>query len=56
MSYTNQYQKLIACSYGYKLVCVGNRFSQLFKTYSGKDSVYNDNNNMIEESKEIAVM
>ena len=40
-SYTNKYQKRIACSYGYKLVCVGDKFSKPFKTYLGEDAVYN---------------
>ena len=26
-SYTNKYQKQIDCSYGYKLVCVDDKFS-----------------------------
>ena len=39
--YTNKYQKQIACSYDYKLVCVGDKFSKLFKIYLGKDAVYN---------------
>ena len=50
-SYTNKYQKHIACSYGYKLVCVDDKFSKPFKTYLGKDTVYNFINNMIQESK-----
>ena len=50
-SYTNKHQKHIACSYSYKLVCVGDKFSQLFKTYSGKDSVYSFINSVIKESK-----
>ena len=29
--YTNKYQKHITCSYGYKLVCVDDKFSKLFK-------------------------
>ena len=49
-SYTNKYQKHIACSYVYKLVCVDNKFSKPFKSYLGKDPVYNFFN-MIEESK-----
>ena len=49
-SYTNKYQKHIVCSYGYKLVCVG-KFSKPFKTYFGKDAVYNFINSMIEQSK-----
>ena len=51
LSYKNKYQKHIACSYGYKLVCVDDKFSKLFKTYLGEDAVYNSINNMIEESK-----
>ena len=46
-SYTNKYQKHVACSYGYKLVCV----SKPFKIYLAKDAVYNVVNSMIEESK-----
>ena len=42
-SYTNKYQKHVACSYGYKLVCV--------KSYLGKDAVYNLISSMIKESK-----
>ena len=49
--YTNKYQKHIACSYGYQLVCVDDKIDESFKTYLGKDSVYNFINNMIEESK-----
>ena len=50
-SYTSKYQKSIACSYGYKLVCVDDKFSKPFKTYLGKDVVYNFISSMIEESK-----
>ena len=32
-SYTIKYQKHIACIYGYKLVCVDDKFSKPFKTY-----------------------
>ena len=49
-SYTNKYQKHVACSCGYKLVCVDNKFSKSFKSYLGEDAVCNFNNNMIEES------
>ena len=48
-SYTNKYQKHVACSYGYKLVCVDDKFSQPFKSYL--DSVYNFISSMIDESK-----
>ena len=50
-SYTSKYQKHIVCSYGYKLVCVDDKFSKHFKTYLGKDVVYNFISCMIEESK-----
>ena len=30
-SYANKYKKHIACSYGYKLVCVDEKFSKPFK-------------------------
>ena len=32
-SYTNKYKQRIACSYGYNLVCVDDKFSKPFKTY-----------------------
>ena len=48
---TNRYQKLIARNYGYKLVCVDDKFSKPFKTYFEKDAVYNFINSVIEESK-----
>ena len=50
-SYTNKYQKHVACSYGYKLLCVDDKFSKPFKSYLGEDPVYNFINNMVEESK-----
>ena len=50
-SYTKKYQKHTACSYGYKLVCVDDKFSKAFKPYIGKDAVYNPLNNMIKQSK-----
>ena len=50
-SYTNKYQKHIACSYGCKLVCVDDKCSKPFKTYLGEDAVYNFINSMIKESK-----
>ena len=51
-SYRNKYQKHLAWSYGYKLVCVDDKFSKPFKTYLGKDAASNFINNMIEESKQ----
>ena len=49
--YTNKYRKHVACSYGYKLVCVDDKFSKPFKSYLGKDVVYNSISSIIEESK-----
>ena len=49
--HTNKYKKHAACSYGCKLVCVDDKFSKTFKSYSGKDAVYNFISIMIEESK-----
>ena len=51
-SYTNKYQKHIACSYGYKLVCVADTFSKPFNTCLGnKEAISNFINRMIKESK-----
>ena len=49
-TYTSQYQKHIGSSYSYKLVYLDDKVSNPFKTYMGKDAVYNFINNMIEES------
>ena len=49
--YTNKYQKHVACSYGYKSVCVGDEFSKPFKSYLGEDAVYNFISSMTKESK-----
>ena len=40
-SYTNKYQKDIACSYGHKLVWVDDKFSKDFNTCIGEDAVNN---------------
>ena len=50
-SYTNKYQKYVACSYDYKLVRVDDQFSKTFISYLSEDAVYNFTNSMIEESK-----
>ena len=47
----NKYKKDVACSYGYELVCVDNKFSKPFKSYLREDAVYNFIDSMIEESK-----
>ena len=48
-SCTNKHQKHVACSYGYKLVCVDDKFSKPFKAYLGIDTFYNFINSMIEK-------
>ena len=50
-SYSNKYHKHVACSYGYKLVCVDDKFSRPFKSYLGKEAAFNFINSMVEESK-----
>ena len=50
-SYTNKYQKHVACSYGYKLVCIDDELSKPFKSYLDEDTVYNFISSMMEESK-----
>ena len=49
--YTNKYQKHVAHSYRYKLVCVDDNFSKPFKSELYEDVVYNFINSRIEESK-----
>ena len=49
--YINKYQKHVACSYGYKFVCVDDKFSKPFKSYLGEDAAYNFIRSMMEESK-----
>ena len=48
-SFTNKYQKHITFNYGYKSVCIDDNFSKRFKSYLGKDVLYNFTNSMIEE-------
>ena len=38
-SYTNKYQKHVVCSYGYKIVCVVDKVSNLTISYLGEDAV-----------------
>ena len=49
--YTIKYQKHVASSYVYKLVCLGGKFSKSFKFYLDENAVYNFINNIMEESK-----
>ena len=46
-----KYQKHVACSYGYKLVCVDDKFSKPFKSYIDEDAVGNFINSKVEERK-----
>ena len=50
-SYTSKYQKHVACSYGYILVCDDDKISESFKSNLGGYSVYNFINNMVEKNK-----
>ena len=47
--YSNKYKKYVACSYGYKLVCVDDNFSKSYKSYLSEEVVYNFINSMIKE-------
>ena len=49
--YSNKYQKYVAGSYDYKLVCVNVKFSYLFKPHISEDAVHNFLISMLEESK-----
>ena len=46
----------VACSCGYKLVCVDDKLSKPFKSYLGEDTVYNFITSMIEERKYCSYM
>ena len=37
-AYKNKYQKYVACSFGYKLLRVDDKFSKPLKSYLGKDA------------------
>ena len=50
-SFTNKYQKNVACSYGYRLVCVDDKFSKSFKLYVDENVVCNFISSMVQESK-----
>ena len=47
----NKYQKHVACSFDCKLVYDDDKFGKPFKSYVGKNAVYNFINSMTEESK-----
>ena len=43
--------KHVACSYGYRLVCVDDKFSKSFKLYVDENVVCNFISSMVQESK-----
>ena len=47
----NKYERDVAYSYGYELVCLDNNFSKPFQSYLSEDAVYNLINNLIKEIK-----
>lgn len=49
--YPNKCQKHVACNYGFKLVCVDDKFRKYFKSYLIEDAVCNFINTINEESK-----
>ena len=50
-SYTNKYQNHVRCSFGFKLVCIHDQFSKLFKSSLGQGAVHKFITNMIKERK-----
>ena len=50
-TFTNKYRKHVACSYGYKLVCVDDKCSKPFKLYLAEDNFYNSISTRIKESR-----
>ena len=48
-SYVKKYQKHVSCNYGYKLVCVDDKFS--IPLNSSEDAVYSFINSIIKKSK-----
>ena len=50
-SYTNKYQKHVVFSYGYKIVCVDDKVSNLTISYLGEDIVKIFMSSMIKEIK-----
>ena len=55
-SYSNKYQKHVACNYGYKLVSVEDKFSKPFNSYIGEDAVYSFINIMFEEASIVVML
>ena len=54
-SYTKKYQNHVTCSCNYRLLCVDDKLSKLFKSYLGADAGYNFINCMLKEN-DIVVM
>ena len=50
-SYTNKYQKHVVFSYGYKIVCVDDKVSNLTISYLGEDVVKIFMSSMIKDIK-----
>ena len=51
-THTQKHQKHVASNYGCKFLCVDDKYSKPFKSYLGKDSVFNFvNNSVINENK-----
>ena len=50
-SCTNKYQKHVACSYDYRLICVDDKFNKPFKSNLREDTVYNLISSVIKEIK-----
>ena len=46
-----KYPDHIVCSYGYKMICVDDRHSKLYKTYFGEDRIDKFLYDMIKESE-----
>ena len=53
--YTYKYQKHVACNYGYKLLCVDDKFNKPFKSYLGEDTVYNCINSMVKKASTVVI-
>ena len=48
-SYTVKYQGHLACNYGYKVVCIDERFSKQVQIYQSENAVYRFIKKMFEE-------
>ena len=50
-SYTKKYREHIPCSYAYKVVCIGDKYSKSIVVYRGKNTVYEFIKAVFEEHK-----